>query len=136
VTLAGSHGIGNPDGNGMPITNWSTTGGDLRVPHFVGIHGIHVLLLITVVLGALAARRTWLRDEKVRARLAGIAGLSYFGLLAVLTWQAGRGQSLIHPDAPTLIAFATVALITVGATVSAIAAAKLRPAVPVPAGRT
>src|SRR6185436_18353460 len=93
VSMLGGHGIGDPDGTGMPLTNWSATGGDLRVPHFFGLHGIHVLLLIVAVLGVLAARHRWLRDERVRARLVGVAALGYAGVLAVLTWQARRGQS-------------------------------------------
>ncbi|MGV9384700.1 hypothetical protein ACWDRB_53415 [Nonomuraea sp. NPDC003707] len=45
VPLVGGHGVGAPDGDGMPITNWSTTGGDLRVPHFIGLHSIQVFVL-------------------------------------------------------------------------------------------
>ncbi|WP_237720341.1 MULTISPECIES: hypothetical protein [Rhodococcus] len=33
-----------------------------------------------------------------------VLALAYAGLLAVLTWQAFRGQPLIHPDALTLAA--------------------------------
>ncbi|GIH22875.1 hypothetical protein Aph01nite_11850 [Acrocarpospora phusangensis] len=112
VPMYQAHGIGDPDGHGMPLTNWSATGGDFRVPHFVALHGVQVLLLVTAVLGALAARHVWLRDERVRARLVGSAVLGYSGLVAVVTWQAGRGQSLIHPDAATLLAFAVVVLLT------------------------
>lgn len=123
VTMSGGHGIGDPDGGGMPITHWSTTGGDLRVPHFVGLHGIQVLLLVTAVLGVLAARRGLLRDERVRARLVGVAGLGYTGVFGVLTWQAWRGQSVIQPDAATVLAFAAVAGTTlVAGTVVVIAA--------------
>lgn len=126
VTMLGGHGIGDPDGTGMPLTNWSATGGDLRAPHFVGLHGIHMLLLIVAVLSVLATRRSWLRDERVRARLVGVAGLGYAGVFAVLTWQAKRGQSLIHPDQQTLIAFASVALFTLAATTAVIVAARRR----------
>ncbi|GAB4057296.1 hypothetical protein [Catellatospora paridis] len=120
VSLTGGHGIGDPDGSGMPITHWSTTGGDLRVPHFVGMHGIQVLLLVTAVL---ATRRGRLRDERVRARLVGVAALGYAGVFAVLTWQARRGQSVIHPDGPTVLAFACVAVaVLVAATVVVTAA--------------
>nr|WP_198151630.1 hypothetical protein [Kibdelosporangium sp. MJ126-NF4]CEL17419.1 hypothetical protein [Kibdelosporangium sp. MJ126-NF4]CTQ91354.1 hypothetical protein [Kibdelosporangium sp. MJ126-NF4] len=112
VTMYTGHGIGDPDGTGMFLTNWSVTGGDMRVPHFVGMHGIHVLLLLTVILGALAGRYTWLRNEKVRSRLVGVAGFGYCGLMAILVWQAGRGQSLIHPDAQTGIAFAALVVVT------------------------
>lgn len=115
VLMYQGHGIGDPDGHGMPLTHWSTTGGDFRVPHFVGLHGIQVLLLAAAVLNALAGRVPWLRAEKARARLVGVAALGYTGLLGVLTWQAGRGQSLAHPDAATGVALATVALVTCAA---------------------
>ncbi|GIF98225.1 hypothetical protein [Catellatospora citrea] len=130
VSMSGGHGIGDPDGTGMPITHWSTTGGDLRVPHFAGLHGIQVLLLVTAVLGVLAARRGLLHDERVRARLVGVAALGYTGVFAVLTWQARRGQSVLHPDLPTVLAFAGVAVfILVAATVTVTAARRhTRPA--------
>ncbi|MEJ8646050.1 hypothetical protein WKI68_42140 [Streptomyces sp. MS1.HAVA.3] len=130
VQMYQGHGIGDPDGHGMPLTNWSVTGGDFRVPHFFALHGIQVLLLITAVLAALAAEHVWLRDEKVRARLVGSAALGYTGLVAVVTWQAWRGQSLIHPDTATLLALVAVLLLTVGTTAGVIVTAKRATAQP------
>ncbi|MDP9847987.1 hypothetical protein [Streptosporangium lutulentum] len=124
IPMYQGHGIGDPDGHGMPLTNWSVTGGDFRVPHFFGLHGIQVLLVLTAVLAALATRYAWLRDERVRARLVGAAALGYSGLVAVVTWQAARGQSLIHPDAATLAAFAATALVTALITAWTIIAAR------------
>ncbi|MFC4534920.1 hypothetical protein [Sphaerisporangium dianthi] len=112
IQMYQGHGVGDPDGHGMPITNWSVTGGDWRVAHFVGLHGIQVLLLIAALLVVLSARVVWLRDVKVRAQLVGVASLGYFGLFSLVLWQAHRGQSLIHPDALTLTAFAALALLT------------------------
>jgi hypothetical protein len=123
VSMVGGHGIGDPDGHGMPVTGWSSTGGDLRVPHFFGLHAIHILLLATAILALLANRVAWLHDERVRARLVGIAGLGCTGVFAVLTWQAQQGQSLIHPDQQTLAAFAGVIVFTLLATAAATAAA-------------
>jgi hypothetical protein len=124
IPMFQGHGIGDPDGHGMPLTNWSVTGGDFRVPHFFGLHGIQALLVLTAVLAALAIRCAWLRDEQVRARLVGSAAVGYSGLVAVVTWQAARGQSLIHPDAATLAAFAATALVTALATAWTIIAAR------------
>ncbi|WP_157245957.1 hypothetical protein [Nonomuraea typhae] len=132
VTLGAGHGIGDPDGAGMPITNWSATGGDLRAPHFIGMHGIHVLLLLTVVLGFLAARHAWLRDEHVRSRLVAVGGLAYCGLSALTAWQAARGQSFMHPDGLTLAIFAAVVLAAAAAAGAVVTAARRTP---VPLGR-
>lgn len=113
VTLSGQHGVGVPDGGGMPITNWSTVGGDLRVPHFIGIHAIQVFVLLALALAAAAARVTWLRSARVRAQLTGVAILGYSGIFVITTWQALRGQSLIHPDGATWTAVAALAAVTV-----------------------
>ncbi|MFD9728309.1 hypothetical protein [Streptomyces sp. NPDC059072] len=124
IPMYQGHGIGDPDGHGMPLTNWSVTGGDFRVPHFFALHGIQILLVLTAVLIALSARHAWLRDERVRARLVGIAALGYAGFVAVVTWQAGRGQSLIHPDAATLAALAAVLTACAAAAVRVVAGAR------------
>ncbi len=128
VSMNGGHGIGDPDGNGMFLTNWSTTGGDLRVPHFVGLHAIQVLLLITAILGVLATSHSWLRDERVRARLVGVAALGYTGVFAVLTWQAKRGIPVTHLDRQTLIAYAGVAVFTLVTAAAVVVTARRRSA--------
>ncbi|ANY07562.1 hypothetical protein [Pseudonocardia sp. HH130630-07] len=114
VPLAGARGVGNPDGSGMPLTNWSTTGGDLRVPHFVGLHAIQVLVLVVLVLAVLARRVDRLRDPAVRARLTGVAVLGVTGVFAITTWQAVRGQSLVAPDELTGTAAGLLAAVCVG----------------------
>jgi hypothetical protein len=128
VRMRAGHGIGELDGRGMFLTNWSADGGDMRVPHFIGLHGLHVMIAVALILGGMATRRQWLRDDRIRARLVGIVGLGYAGLLAVLSWQAARGQSLIHPDAKTLTAMGAVALVTVAGALAIAASAKRRTA--------
>jgi hypothetical protein len=126
VTMYQGHGIGDLDGHGMPVTHWSVTGGDFRVPHFIGLHAIHVLLLTAGVLAVVASRRPWLNDI-VRARLVGVVAVAYAGLLAVLAWQAGRGQSLIHPDDLTVGVLAAVGLATAAAATALVLVARRQP---------
>ncbi|MBF6170580.1 hypothetical protein IU476_03750 [Nocardia blacklockiae] len=104
-------------GGGMPVTHWSTTGGDLRVPHFAGLHGIQVLLAAVVTLAWLARRHPWL-TERARARLVGVLAVGYAGLLAVLLRQALRAQPLLHPDPETALTAAGIGLASAAAVVA------------------
>jgi hypothetical protein len=98
--IQGAHSVGVDDGGpGLPLTGWSTTGGDLRVPHFVGLHGLQVLPLIGFLLTGFGPG--WFRPGH-RMALVWTTAISYLGLVVLLTWQALRGQPLIAPDAATL----------------------------------
>ncbi|MGW5264589.1 hypothetical protein ACWEQG_26735 [Microbispora sp. NPDC004025] len=129
VSLSSGHSVGVADGGpGLPLTQWSTTGGDLRIPHFVGLHGLQVMLIAALLLAALAARHPLLRDDRTRARLIGVAAAGYTGLLTLVTWQALRAQPLIHPDGVTLAAAALLAAVTALAAAVVLAAAGRAPA--------
>ncbi|MQM27371.1 hypothetical protein GFD30_17595 [Glycomyces sp. NEAU-7082] len=110
VPLSGGHGVGDPDGSGMFLTGWSTTGGDLRVSHFIGLHGIQVLIGVAMLLSLLAARRAWLGDDRVRGAVVRWFAVGYLGVFATTVWQAVRGQSFIAPDSATIAGFAASVL--------------------------
>ncbi|WP_069388053.1 hypothetical protein [Cellulosimicrobium cellulans] len=108
---AGAHSVGVVDGGpGMPVTGWSTEGGDLRVPHFVGMHALQALPLVALGLRASGRRWTALSGEGVRTRLVLVAAALYTGLTALVTWQALRGQPLLEPDGATLAAAGALVL--------------------------
>ncbi|MGB3444360.1 MAG: hypothetical protein WBA97_36940 [Actinophytocola sp.] len=111
----GSHSVGVPDGGqAMPILGWSTTGGDLRIPHFLGMHALQLLPLLAIALTLFATRLPLLRSEAVRVRLVFVAAAGFAGLLTLVAWQAFRGQPLIAPDGWTL---AALGLLVIGVTV-------------------
>ncbi|WP_020389091.1 hypothetical protein [Kribbella catacumbae] len=101
----GGHSVGVEDGGaGMPITGWSTEGGDLRIGHFLGIHALQLIPLVALGLLLLARRFPVLRPEGPRTALVGITAAAYGGLIWLVTWQADRGESLVHPGRTTLFA--------------------------------
>ncbi|MFE0649947.1 hypothetical protein ACFVZH_15325 [Streptomyces sp. NPDC059534] len=118
--ISGAHSVGVPDGGpSMPLTGWATTGGDLRVAHFFGMHALQLIPLLLLVLAALAGRYGRLADARVRLRLTFTAAGAYTAVFVLLTWQALRGQALFSPDGATLAAAGTIALLTaVAATLS------------------
>ena len=109
VSIVGAHTVGAADGGpGLPGTGWSIEHGDLRVPHFIGLHALQVLPVIALLLW-------WRRIEDARrARLMVVAGSSYATIFVILIWQALRGQALVNPDALTLGALAVWAAFTAG----------------------
>jgi hypothetical protein len=89
LTVAGAHTVGAPDGGpGLPITGWSTQHGDLRVAHFVGIHALQALPLLTVV----GFRG---RAERTRVHLTLVAAVTYLLLFVGLLLQALQGLPLM-----------------------------------------
>ncbi|MFC4373129.1 hypothetical protein ACFO5K_03360 [Nocardia halotolerans] len=122
--ITGAHTVGAPDGTpGMPLTGWSTTDGDLRIPHFFGMHALQVLPLLAAALVLLAPRVPLLRVPRVRLGLILTASAGYAAVLALLTWQALRGQPLVHPDGATLTAAAAILTGVVGGLLISVAPA-------------
>jgi hypothetical protein len=89
IVISGAHTVGAPDGGpGLPVTGWSTQHGDLRVPHFVGLHALQLLPLVPLVL----LRR---RSEMVRTRSTVAAGGAYLAVFVTLLIQAALGSPLV-----------------------------------------
>jgi hypothetical protein len=129
--ITGAHSVGVLDGGpGMPVTGWSTTGGDLRIGHFVGLHALQALPLLALALSLLARRSSRFGarlDENTRVRLLVVAATAYTVLMTMLTWQALRGQPLLRPDALTLGAFAVLVAATAAAVGAVLAAGRRTP---------
>jgi hypothetical protein len=125
VTIVGAHSVGVDDGGpGLPFLGWSTMGGDLRVGHFVGLHGLQALPFLAFMFTRGWAKRRF--SQRQRVLLVWIGGAGYLGLTLLLTWQALRAQPLIAPDATTLTAAAILAAAIAGATLIVVGAGMRR----------
>ena len=87
-----SHNVGIADGGaGLPVLNWSTLAGDLRVAHFFGLHGIQIIPLFAVVL------TKKLNASKMVKNLSVILfGLLYASWIAFTFYQAKQGMPLVR----------------------------------------
>lgn len=121
--IAGAHTVGIADGGpGLPLLGWSTVAGDLRIPHFIGMHALQAIPLLLILIELASRRVSRLRDGEVRHRLVAIASVSYLAVLALLTWQALRGQSIVQPDATTIAITLVIAASALAAVVTALVA--------------
>lgn len=108
MTVSGAHTVGAPDGGpGLPGTGWSTDHGDLRVPHFLGLHALQALPIVALVL---ARRRI---GDVARVRLVILAAASYVVLFGILLSQALRGQPVLAPDVLTMVLLGVWCVVTV-----------------------
>ena len=82
------HTVGTSDGGpGLPLTNWSTVAGDLRVAHFLGLHSLQAIPLF-----GLALERFRISG---RTALTFAFAAAYFALFALLFYQALLGKPLL-----------------------------------------
>ncbi|MFT7710351.1 hypothetical protein ACMT9Y_05265 [Clavibacter tessellarius] len=108
--VSGAHAVGAEDGGpGLPVLGWSTTSGDLRIPHFVGMHALQVLPVAALLLGLAARRIPALAPDQVRVRLTAVAAVAYLAVVALVTAQALAGQPITGPSPAVLAAGAAIA---------------------------
>lgn len=132
--IAGAHTVGSADGGpGLPLLGWSTIAGDLRIPHFIGMHALQALPLLALLLELGARRVPVLRDALVRRGLVLTGAGAYLAVVGLVTMQALRGQSIVAPDALTLIIGATIAAASLAAALAVLAAGSRRGRTPVAA---
>lgn len=110
--VAGAHTVGLADGGpGLPLLGWSTVAGDLRIPHFIGMHALQAILLLALALELAARRVPALADAETRRRLVIVGSSAFLAVIAIVTQQALRGQPIVAPEALTLsLGIGTVAL--------------------------
>ncbi len=106
MPIIGSHTVGAPDGGaGLPFLGWCADHGDLRIAHFIGIHGLQALPLLALFTQKYA-------DQRRRMRLLLLGFVSYTSLFVLMLRQALRGQSILQPDIQWLASFSGLVLIT------------------------
>ncbi len=86
-----SHNVGVADGGaGIPILNWSTKGGDLRIAHFFGLHGIQIIPLFALWVGNKFQPST-------RNQILVVIGfaMAYSGWIGYVFYQAKQGMPFV-----------------------------------------
>lgn len=87
-----SHNIGVEDGGpGLPLVNWSTIAGDLRVAHFFGLHGLQVIPIF-----AFFVLNKWKTTTRTQIIVVTIFGLAYALWIGYIFYQAKQGIPFIN----------------------------------------
>lgn len=83
------HTVGAADGGkGLPLVNWSTEGGDLRIAHFFGMHALQAIPVFAYIL------------ERFKVNFSNaltfLFAVIYFGFFSFVFIQALNGQPLLR----------------------------------------
>jgi hypothetical protein len=93
------HAVGSAiAGRGIPLIGWNAVAGDLRVAHFMGIHGLQVLPFVGLALDRLCVKLSTAQQRQ----LIWNAGSTYLGFILLLAWQALHSESVAAPGARTI----------------------------------
>ncbi len=93
--ILGSHFVGSEEGTTRiwPLTGWSLESGDLRVPHFVGMHAIQAMVLLAFLVKRLGVPM----DDDGSVRQMAVVGMLFGGVWLLTLVQAFSGHSFLHP---------------------------------------
>ena len=88
-----AHSVGVPDGGpGLPMVNWSTTGGDLRIAHALGLHAFQIIPFIGWLLFQYRERLRFIGSHAVAFTV--LFAIIYAGVCFGLLAQALAGKPL------------------------------------------
>jgi len=86
-----SHNVGVADGGaGLPLVNWSTIAGDLRVAHFFGMHGLQIIPLFAFMIS-----KKWKATDTKQIIAVTVFGLLYASWITYTFYQANQGMPFI-----------------------------------------
>ncbi len=86
MSMLNTHNVGGKIGGpGLPLINWSTLYGDLRVAHFFGIHSLQIIPFV----GFYIANKV--KDERKATNLVWIVAVLYFIFITAIAIQSLMG---------------------------------------------
>ncbi len=86
-----SHNVGIADGGpGLPLVNWSTIAGDLRIAHFFGLHGLQIIPLF-----AFGLSKKWKTTTRNQIVAVVFFGLLYAAWIGFTFYQAKQAMPFI-----------------------------------------
>lgn len=90
MSAINSHNVGGQIGEaGLPLLNWSTIFGDLRVAHFFGLHSLQLIPLF----GYFISKNQ--NNETKTKRLIWLFSILYFAFVCFTLWQALKGMPFL-----------------------------------------
>ena len=103
MQVNGGHSFGAPDGGvGVLFLGWSTVAGDMRVPHFFGMHAIQFFSILSIFKLGLKPEAS---IEKINRTGLRFMAMAWFAISILMTIQALNGESIFRTSQNFLIGY-------------------------------